>query len=90
MTILNLILFLLTLSWKDDSVGEEMLPSISDPQLDRLSEFTANLGLVFFASVISPLFSGVDKVNLVAVGLGVFLGLVSLVASLLLAKGDKT
>jgi len=35
----------------------------NDSQLDRLSEFTANLGLVFFASALAPLFSKVDKID---------------------------
>lgn len=60
---------------------------LNDFQLDRLSEFTANLSLVFFASMVTPLFSGVDKMNLFIIVLGLVLSSGSLVVSLFLLKG---
>ncbi len=56
-------------------------------QLDRLSEFAANLGLVFLASVVTPLFTGVDKASPFIVGLGLMLTSGCLAVSLLLLKG---
>ena len=40
---------------------ELMTILLTESQLDRLSEFIANLGLVVFASAITPLFVGIDK-----------------------------
>ena len=59
-------------------------------QIDRLSEFTANLGLVFIASVIAPLFSpDLAPVNFIVVILGVVSTAACLVVSLFLIKGVK-
>lgn len=38
-----------------------MKRSLNDSQLDRLSEFTANLSLVFFASMVTPIIAGLDR-----------------------------
>jgi len=62
---------------------------LNKPQLDRLSEFTANLGLVFLASVVTPLFTSIDKASLFIVGLGLTLTFGCVVVSLLLLKGVK-
>lgn len=62
---------------------------MTHPQLNRLSEFSANLALVFLASVITPLFTGTDIINLERVILGLVLMLIALTASLLMAK-EKT
>ena len=54
-------------------------------QLDRLSEFTNNIGVVFFATIIAPIFSkNVLDFSLITVGL--FLSFGSVVISLLLLK----
>ena len=63
-----------------------MTKVFDDSQLGRLSEFTANLSLVFFASVVSQIFSGVDEVNWFMLVLGVSFTAGSLFISLLLAK----
>lgn len=62
---------------------------LSDNQLDRLSEFCANLGLVFFAGLLLPIFSGIDKVKLSDIIVGASSTLASLIASLILSKGKK-
>ena len=62
---------------------------LTNSQLDRLSEFTANLGLVFMASIVAPLFSGVDKVDLFMLILGVVFTLLCVVISLWLVRKLK-
>jgi len=62
---------------------------LNDSQLERLSEFMSNLGLVFFASATTPLFVDVDKVKPFILVLGVFLTVTCLVMSLFLLKGIK-
>ena len=37
---------------------------LSDRQLERLSEFCANLALVFLASIVAPFFSNVDLISI--------------------------
>lgn len=52
-------------------------------QLKQLADFVSNLGLVFAASVITPIFSNkVDKTNLLTVVLGLLASLTSLFLSL--------
>lgn len=56
---------------------DSMARWLDDSQLDRLSEIAADIGQVFFATmVVGPFLTGVDKLNpLVAVlGLGISLG----------------
>lgn len=55
-------------------------------QLYRLSEFVSNLGLIFVGSVVAPIFSGVDEVNVFLVLLGLVLALLCLLVSLWLVK----
>lgn len=61
---------------------------LSPLQLDRLSEFTANLSLVFFASLVMPVF-GVDKIDPFMIGSGLVGTAICLVVSLFLAKGAR-
>ena len=63
-----------------------MKESLNNSQLDRLSEFTANLSLLFFASLVMPVF-GIDGVDPFMIGSGLVSSLFLLVISLLLAKG---
>jgi len=51
-----------------------------------MAGFAMNLSLVFFGSVITPMFSGVDKVSVFAILWGVFLGLLGLLTSLVLTR----
>jgi len=54
-------------------------------QLNRLSEFLSNVGIVFFATIITQFFSGnVIDYSLVAVGF--LLTLLSVITSLLILK----
>lgn len=59
---------------------------LNKKQAQQLAEFTANLGIVFFASVITPLFTTVDTVNLLSVLFGLGATGFSLTLSLLLLK----
>lgn len=54
-------------------------------QLDRLSEFFSNISLVFFASMITPYFSG-GMVNYFIVPVGMTLTISFLVISLSIIK----
>jgi hypothetical protein len=60
---------------------------LNSHQLDRLSEFVSNLGLVFLASAVTPLFTGVDKANPFIVELGLTLTSGCVAVSLFLLKG---
>ncbi len=54
-------------------------------QLDRLSEFTNNIGIVFFATIITPAFSK-NMLDSSLVIVGIFLSFGSVVISLFLLK----
>lgn len=62
---------------------------LNDNQLKQLAEFTANIGIVFVAVVISPLFSGTENVNIFNVLSGLGLAVVCLVTSLILLRRAK-
>ena len=62
------------------------MPKLNDAQLRQLAEFTSNLSLVFLASVIAPLFSNIDSVNIFSVLLGLLAAVISLVISLFLVR----
>ena len=63
-----------------------MFRKLNVKQLSRLSEFLANLGLVFFAGLVLPSFAGVDKVDPFNVRLGLTLTLICVSISLLLLR----
>ncbi len=65
------------------------MPQFNANQLKQLSEFTSNLSLVFFASVITPFFGNIDKVELTSVVSGVILGFMYLTLSLSFLKEKK-
>ncbi len=65
----------------------KIIPKLSLLQLDRLSEFTANLGLIFFATGVTPLFSQANKVDTLIFEISIILTLGCLIMSLLLLKG---
>ena len=60
-----------------------MLPKLNDLQLDRLSEISGNLVIVFLASLITPIFSG-GVLNLLSILFGGTLGVTFFIFSLLL------
>jgi len=62
---------------------------LNDSQLDRLSEFTANLGLVLLASVLAPLFSGVDKRDPFVIVSGLAGTIFCLIASIYLLRKER-
>lgn len=62
------------------------MPKLNNNQLKQLAEFTTNLGLVFIASVVTPLFTNIDKIDILTVVLGIGLMLICLTASMLLLK----
>lgn len=59
---------------------------LTGKQLDRLSDFSANLGLVFFAGLVLPVVVSVDKVNVFAVVLGIVLTVLSVLVSITILK----
>lgn len=66
-----------------------IMPKLNDAQLKQLAGSTANIGIVFFATVIGPVFTAVDKVNpfMLLLGLGLTAG--SIVISLFILKGTN-
>jgi len=62
---------------------------LNDFQLDRLSEFTANLGLVFFVSMVMPLLLPVDRIDPFMILSGLGITCLCLVFSLFLVRGVK-
>ena len=58
------------------------MPKLNDNQLKQLADFTSNLGLVFFATAITPVFSEFDKVNPFMIVLGIALTISCLVGSM--------
>ena len=60
---------------------------LTENQLKQLADFTSNLSLVFFASVLTPLFSNVDSINIFNVLWGTALGLLSIFSSLIILRG---
>jgi hypothetical protein len=54
-------------------------------QLDRLTEFISNVGVVFFATIITPFFTG-NMINYFIVIVGLGLSLLSIFISLFLLK----
>lgn len=62
---------------------------LNDIQIKQLAEFTSNLSLVFFTTIVTQVFSGVDRVNVINVVLGLVISITCLIESLLLLKGSK-
>lgn len=61
------------------------LPELNKLQIDRFSEFVSNLGLVFFASMVVPIFLG-PTVDAFMILTGILLSGFCLFISLLLLK----
>ena len=59
---------------------------LNKKQLNRLSEFVSNIGIVFFATTTTPLFSTNTVVNYYLIGVGLVLSSGSVVISLFLLK----
>lgn len=58
---------------------------LNKKQLDRLSEFIGNVGIVLFATIITPLFSG-TMINYLLMFTGLSMSMFSLFISLYLLK----
>jgi hypothetical protein len=59
---------------------------IRDGQLTQIADFTSNLSLVFFATVITPIFADIQEMNLLITVEGLSLSLVSLFVSMILLR----
>ena len=64
----------------------DVIPELNNRQLDRLSEFLANLSIVIVASLIIPNVFNVDKLNLFELVLGVVFTLSLLITSLVVLR----
>lgn len=65
-------------------------PKFNNNQLDRLSEISGNIGIVFFAAMVAPfLLSQIDQKTLRSVSLGFILSLLSWWTSLLILKVQR-
>lgn len=61
----------------------------NDKQLDRLSEFFANLSIVVVASLIIPNLFGANQPNMVELSKGIVLSLILLILSLVIIRRIK-
>lgn len=59
---------------------------LNNEQLKRLSEFTANLGVVQFATIITPFFTGTGNLNLLMIMSSLILMMGFLLTSLFLER----
>ncbi len=62
---------------------------LNDSQLRQLGEFMSNLGIVFIAVVVTPMFSKFDSINLLGVVLGLVAAMICMGGSMLLLKDKK-
>ena len=62
------------------------MPKLNDNQLKQLADFTSNLGLVFFATAVTPVFSTIDNVNPFVITLGLGLTITCIIVSVLILK----
>lgn len=62
---------------------------LNKTQIDRISEFTANLSLIFFASLVLPSLMGSIKLQLTTIVLGFLLTIGSFGFSIFLLRGKK-
>lgn len=68
--------------------GNEMI-RLNDVQLKQLADFASNMGIVFLATVITPLFSGIEGANIVSVLTGLGFMTISILISLSLLRRIK-
>ncbi len=62
---------------------------LNHTQLNRLSESSTNLGLVFFGVLVVPVLTGVDKVDILSVILGLAAYVISIIISLILLRRNE-
>ena len=63
-----------------------MIARFTDRQLERLSAFCSDVGIVGVASVVVPALSQPDRLNVIAAGEGLVFTSLAVVISLLLAR----
>lgn len=64
-----------------------MIFTLNDAQLKQLSDISGNLSVLFYGTVLTPVFTLVDRVNPFMLVLGVIIGTAFLIQSLLFLKG---
>lgn len=62
---------------------------LNNQQLEQLSGIAGNISVLFFGTVLAPIFTEIDKVNPLMIVLGSTLAVAFLLESLLLLKGEK-
>jgi hypothetical protein len=65
------------------------MKKLNNEQIKLSAQFISNLGLLFIAGVLSPLFSNNQDVNIILVIPGLILSLVCLISSLYIVRGVK-
>ena len=58
-------------------------------QKDKLADFSGNLGLVFFVTLVMPIFTKIDRINILMIVLGILFTNVCVISSLYLMKGIR-
>lgn len=56
---------------------------LNEAQLNQLSDIAGNLSVLFFGTVLTPVFTGVDRGNPIMLALGLVIGIAFLLQSLL-------
>lgn len=65
----------------------DYIPELNDKQLDRLSEFLANIALLIIASLIFPNIFGTSSSNIIELLGGIILTLLLMFISMVIVKG---
>ena len=65
------------------------MPKLNNAQLKQLADSTSNLGVVLFATIVTPIFASIDKINPYMILSGLVLMVVTFILSLLILKGVK-
>ena len=68
---------------------KSMVVKLNENQLKQLAEFTSNLGLVFFATVVTPVAAGAGKINPFMITLGLILTILCLFLSLIIIRSKN-
>ena len=66
-----------------------IFPKFSNIQLERLSEITGNLSLLFLGTIVVPMLTGEKRVGILQMTFGFILAFGSLISSLLILKEKK-
>ena len=66
-----------------------LAPRLNKGQKEKLADFSGNLGLVFFATLVMPVFTKIDRINILMIVLGILFTNVCVISSLYLMKGIR-